>query len=443
MIITASLAVRVRKLQRLADFGAGRAGVLLGRGAWGIADQALLSVTNFVTMVVLARSVSPADFGLFILLYSGLLIANSLQSALITQPHNVLGATRKGQDYAHYTGATAASQVYLVTGAGLLILAAAAMAQVAGGSMAPLLLAAAPALAAWQCQEFIRRVLYTEGRVPAALLNDAISYGGQAAAILALAHLHSLTAPRALYIMAATSALAAVVGVWQVGPKLRGRLDLAVLSENWAFGKWLAGGELGYWLSHQIYMFLAAAILGVVASGALKAAQLLFGPAQVLSFALVSVLPTWLARTLASSGSGALYSQVKAIALLTTLVQSGYCLLVVLVAAPLLRLLYGGDYAAYTSVVALFAAYAVLFHLSLVASCAVRAIRRTRAFFVSNLLASLVALATGWLFVRALGLDGAVLGMILTALIANAVLWSACRRSRTPAEGAADREAGQ
>src|SRR4051812_33542354 len=64
--------------------------------SWGLFDQVLISATNFVTMVLTARALKPnsAEFGEFSLIYSALLFANVLQSTLITQPHNVLAATR-------------------------------------------------------------------------------------------------------------------------------------------------------------------------------------------------------------------------------------------------------------------------------------------------------------------------------------------------------------
>src|SRR4051794_4844783 len=66
-----------------------------GGATLGLLDQALISGSNFITMVALARSLGPAAFGAFTLAYSALLYANSLQGALITQPHNVLGASRE------------------------------------------------------------------------------------------------------------------------------------------------------------------------------------------------------------------------------------------------------------------------------------------------------------------------------------------------------------
>ena len=40
-----------------------RLGGLLQRGFWGLCDQALISASNFITTVVLARNLDRPDFG--------------------------------------------------------------------------------------------------------------------------------------------------------------------------------------------------------------------------------------------------------------------------------------------------------------------------------------------------------------------------------------------
>src|SRR4051812_32461616 len=89
-------------------------GSLLRFSAWGLADQALISATNFVTMILLARGLGSSAFGLFVLMYTCLLFANGLQTALFTQPQNVLGAERRGDAYERYTSSTAVGQTAFV-----------------------------------------------------------------------------------------------------------------------------------------------------------------------------------------------------------------------------------------------------------------------------------------------------------------------------------------
>ncbi len=384
----------------------------LGQAPWAVADQALISLTNFVTMVLLARGMSQADFGWFTILYSILLFANSLQSGLITQPHNILGTSRHGEDYAIYTTSTAISQVALAAVASLLAAAAWLVARVEGWEEAPLLLALVPSIAAWQLQEFARRVLYTEGRTAAAFVNDIVSYGGQTLAIATLWWPGGLTAERALYAIAATSALAAALGGWQVRRSFAPRLNRSALVENWHFGKWLAGAELvGHWLSTQMFVYLAAAVLGVAAAGILRAIHTTFGPARVLIYALNTVLPIRFTRDLAIGGKAGLRAGLRTTALLVLPPLGGFCALVALWPGALLGLLYGDRYAGGATVLALYSGAMFLSYVATIVSATLLAQRRSRTVFNNRLQASLIALPVGWLLIGVLGVHGAVLGM--------------------------------
>jgi O-antigen/teichoic acid export membrane protein len=412
----------------------GRAGILirLGNTSWAVADQGLISATNFITMILLARGLSPADFGGFTLIYSVLLFAGTFQSALITQPHNILGTTRRGEDYGRYTMTTAVVQICGLAVAALLVLAVAGFTYAANREVAPLLLTLAPSIVAWQLQEFVRRVLYTEQRLAAAFSNDVISYGGQTVAVAALWRHDVLTAPVALYALAATSALAAAYGLWQLRGSLAWGLDRATVRENWHFGKWLAGGELLRWLSSvEMYQYLTAAILGTAATGMLKSAQIIFGPARLISFSLASVLPIRFARTLAATGRAGLDAQLKMVYLLIVPLLGSYCLLVAMSAGTLLRLLYGDKYSGGVRVLTLYAASAFLAYLMQVMSAALRATRLTRCIFRVYVYTSLIAVSLGWLLIKTFAAEGALIGMILTSLIANFLFWRAYRRGMT------------
>src|SRR6478752_7774821 len=82
---------------------------LLGRNVWALADQVLMSGTNFATAALTLRALAldgeagKREFGTFSTIYAVLLFANIIQSTLVTQPHNVLGVTRDGEDYRRYT----------------------------------------------------------------------------------------------------------------------------------------------------------------------------------------------------------------------------------------------------------------------------------------------------------------------------------------------------
>ena len=149
------------------------------RDVWAVGDQALIAASNFATMILVAQALGVELFGRFTLVYSALLFANIFQVALITQPHNVLGTAREGDDYRRYTTSTLFVQFFLIALEVALATGAAVTAFYNHWPALYLLISLIPAIVGWQLQEFVRRVMYTEGRYFDVFWNDALSYGGQ------------------------------------------------------------------------------------------------------------------------------------------------------------------------------------------------------------------------------------------------------------------------
>ena len=399
---------------------------LAGRNTFALADQVLISGANFLTVVLPKRAMSPDEFGSFSLVYSVLLLANIVQSTLLTQPHNVLAANREGDEYRRYTTSTALAQLALAVAEALAMLAVAAAAYARHSPLAPMLLAMVPAIVGWQLQEFVRRVLYTEGRFAAAFWNDAVSYGGQ---LLAVACLYGaevgtgrnwLTGATALYALAATSAVAAAYGAWQVRRSLCRSFDWRVVRENWVFGRWLLGGEMLQWVSSlQMYMWLTADLLGVAAAGDLRLAQTLFGPMRIFTFYLGNVLPIRFARELGTGGSAAVHKLfAKACGQVLPLLAL-YCLAVAAFPGPLLHLAAGRNFAGPRSVLSLYAGYTFISYLPVLLASVLTAKRLTWPVFVGNIVGAVLALPVGYWLIGTLGERGAPVAMgICSALMA-------------------------
>lgn len=399
------------------------------RNFWPFADQGLISATNFVTMVLLARALNRSEFGSFTLVYSALLFVNSLQSTLITQPHNVLGVGLHGAEYQRYTSSTALVQLCVAIAAGICAMLAGGILSLMRLAAAPLLVALGPLIVAWQLQEFGRRVLYTERRFAAAFANDVVSYAGQAVLLAIFWRFGVLSSVTALLAVAVTSAIGAMYVFIQLRGSLVRGYDGHALKENWHFGKWLAGGELLRWLSSvEMYQYLAAAMLGTAATATLKSAQVVFGPTRLLLFSLNSILPIQFAHEL-RSGRTHLHSELKRVYLVTAIPLGVYCGAVALLAAPLLRLLYGSRYAGSASVLVLYSVSAFVSYIAIIVSAALQAKRQTRSVFDTYGYTSVVALSLGWIFIRMFGVEGALVGMILTSCVAALLFWRAYRRT--------------
>jgi O-antigen/teichoic acid export membrane protein len=374
----------------------------LRNNKWALLDQVLISGANFLTGVLTARALTQSEFGAFSIVFGVLLFANILQSTLITQAHNVLGATRVGREYQRYTGSTAFGQILMVAIEALLIVPVMLFAYYKGWAGAGMLVALIPAIVFWQLMEFCRRVLYTEGRYGAAFANDMISYGGQTALLIALYALFRMgriefTGALALYVLAGTAAIAAAVGFWQIRRSIVFAANRKDFAENWHFGKWLAGGELMGWCSSvHMQVWWAACLIGTVASADLRAAQILFGPARVITFfVFAALLPT----------------------------VGIYCLLLAVFPQLLLRLVYGANYASAegAQVLTLFAVCAFLSYLQMVIVAALTAGKQTRAIFVGSVWGCVVALAASPACILLWGSRGAIISMIVTLGVVTAL----------------------
>lgn len=399
----------------------------IGNNVWALADQVLISGTNFVTMILLARGLESASaFGTFVLVHSVLLFSNSIQSALVTQPHNVLGVSRHGADYVRYTSSSAVNQLAITFAFTALVAIGWTISFFLDWGVAPLLLAMVPVVLAWQLQEFMRRVLYTEGRTSMAFAIDVIAYGGQTAAITVFWWRGDLSGSVALYSIAVASAMAAMVGLWQLRRSLGWQFDFGVTKENWHFGKWLAAGYIvGNWCSSQLLIFLAAAFLGTWAAGILRAIHTVFGPLRILAQAFSTTLPIRLASTLEHRGPLAFRRDVGYAFLVATPLLGGYCLLVGLLSGHILTFAFGEKYSGNERVLMLYAVAAFVGYLCIIFSATLRATRRTRQIFMCELCATCVVVPLSALLIPWLGIYGVVLGMMSTdVLLLTLFYWS-------------------
>lgn len=406
-----------------------KAGVsrLLGKGTWALADQALISATNFATMVLVARVLTPREFGLYSLAYTGLLFTNGVQSSLVVQPHASLGAPRSGAAYVSYTTDTAWSQVGLGVFTAIAVLAVGLAMNARGLWIAPMVLALAAAAPAWQFQEFVRRAMYVTTQLNHAFVNDIVSYGGQLIALLALWQQDMLSPVTAILALAGTSAVASALGLWQVRTQLDRSISRpqlwSTIKENWLFGKWLLGGNLAFWTSGQLYPIFAAALVSVTATGLMRAAQTVLGPTNVLMNSIDSVFSPKAARSYATGGLEELRCFLARIEMFVMVAMGSYCLAVAIFARPIFHFLYGPEYAEHSWMLTVVALATLTASLRTPIRIGFKAVRQTHAIFHSYMVSSAVNLTLGVLIVRLYGAYGLGMGLMLNSFVLQTVTW--------------------
>ena len=401
---------------------------LLRLGVWGVADQALLSATNFVTLVFVARNVGPREFGSYSLALTLVLFVMSFQTALLNKPFVVISVARRGDSYREYVTSVLWAQLGFGAVVNLLVLPLALLAYLLGyGEAAALLAVTGPVIAAWGLQEYLRQVLYVERRLKAARVNDAVSYGGQLIAVLAAAVAGVLTPVLAFGIIALTSFAATAVGLLQLRRSLSGRLDREALRrdgvENWHFGRWMIGAAMLLGTVDLAYVWLVAGFVSVAAAGALRAITGVLGPTHVLLKTMDNTLTPMAARVSQREGVTGVKRLLGKIFLISGPPMLGWLLFVSAFPGRLLGFLYGVEYAPYAWLLPAGALSYALGYANKVVSIALVVRRLPQAIFRGQLLQAAFFWSFGLGATYFFGLGGAAITMVGSALVQSIELW--------------------
>jgi O-antigen/teichoic acid export membrane protein len=395
---------------------------------WTIGDQCVVSAANFLTIYLFARHLDTSHFGTFMLAYVGLQLLTSMQSALLTQPHNVLAAALPQKEYRRFTAAVLVMQIGgALAAAMLLALAGWLVWRFYSPATGSVLLALAMATAPWLAQEFVRRVLYTRGESRAAAKNDFVTYGLQflGALVVALLWANAASPEIALAVLGASSLAGVVVGWYQLREHLGFEQDfLATIArtwnEVWHFGKWLTGQNTLVWLGGQGDTWLVGLLLGPEQVGIYRATTHLANVMNVVRQAAVSYLPTQGSLAYHNGGTEGLARWVTKAWWWLLASLAPFCIVLVIFPGWILALAYGDRYAA--------PELGLILALSTIGQCilfvkypfdvGLLALRRTKAIFYIHLIPVAFLFTSGVALIYFLG----ILGVPLSSLVISAAM---------------------
>ena len=414
------------------------------RGAsWALADQCVVSAANFLTIYLFALYLEPPIFGAFMLAYTGLLLLTSLQSALVAQPHNVLGAALPQPEYQRFNGALVLAQLILCAAACALLAAAGwFIARLHAPAAGNLLLALAIVVVPWMAQEFVRRVLYTRGESRAAAINDGVTYGLRLLGALALVGAAgSATAVSALWVLGLSSAMGVLVGLWQLRHHVRmGSLATVARTwrEAWHFGKWLTAQNMMLWFGGNGHAWVVGILLGAEQVGLYRAATHLANVMNPVFQTAFSYLPSRGSRAYHAGGVAGLAQWVKQVSWKLLLPVLPFVVVLVGFPGQVLELAYGDKFAGTN--------LALILALATIGQCilyskfpfdvGLLALRSTKSIFYVYLIPVALLLTVGTALIYFLGILGVPLSGILINSALLAATWLAYRKRLMRGEAA-------
>lgn len=256
------------------------------RMSWGVADQALSSVTNVALSILVAHAVGVRGFGVFGLAFATYTFSLGVTRSLCSEPFSVRFSASDEHVWRRAARSSTGTVVALTTPMALACVALGALNNSSTGDAFAALGVCLPGLA---LQDAWRMAFFAKGRGRQAFINDLAWSVVQIPAMLAAVHLGVHTVAPLILCWGGAASIAAVWGVAQsrVVPEpdrafswMRAQRDLAPRF----FVEFLAryGANAGT-------IYVTALIAGVSAAGAFRAGQVLLGPINLFNIGLTGV----------------------------------------------------------------------------------------------------------------------------------------------------------
>jgi O-antigen/teichoic acid export membrane protein len=391
-------------------------------------DQAVISLSNFLATIILARNANPTQLGVYGVGFIGLRLIRCLQDGLIIQPVNVFGAGLDEHAFKRYVTSSTVIQILLaVVSAAAIALGGWVLTALGNDIAGPTLFALWFATLFTQLQEHIRRILYTRGEVFQAVINTILANGSRLALMVVWANHDQLNGISSLHAIAWGSVGALLPGLLSTRRYWTRQPDnpLETWKKNWDFGRWMLGGTIASWVAVEFYPVLTAGMISFAAVGAYRALQNIVAPIHLLMRAIDTFLTPRAARYFTQGGHRALNRTMGLVYLIAGLPVAGMLVIGLLFPSQILHLLYGDTYLEYSRGILLMALFYALLFVSWPLQTTFKAARLSRPIFIANLVAIASMLTFGIWAIYMWGVYGTILGQALNALILAIILWSA------------------
>ena len=270
------------------------------RSFWALLDQGIVSAGNFISMVLLARSLSRVEYGTFVLIYGACSVVNGLHSNLIISPLVVFSSTPSLEKAKLHSMASIRLTLGFVAVSAIVVLSASASLHLTICGVVAL-----GSVVAWQIQETLRRSLLARFRYIDAIWGDSFSYLGQAGLIGVMLWSRILTPARVFVAMGATSLLAAMIQLAQVG-LVRCSLHQTkeIARDFWQLSKWLLLAGLTSIFAAPLFPWILNWAHGREAAAEFQALNTVLGAANPLMLSIPAIVMPAIANLIQGHPSG-------------------------------------------------------------------------------------------------------------------------------------------
>jgi O-antigen/teichoic acid export membrane protein len=390
-------------------------------------DQALSVGGMVLVNLVLARTQSKEEYGMFALSYSVLIFLTGLHNAAILEPFTVYGSGRYRSRLAEYFQLMCWGNAAL----GLLLTAVLLGLCLAFRWIAPHLLPRAMVglgltVGVLLSGALLRRILYLQRQPALAGAASLVFFVTVGCGLWLTARARVLDSFSIFLVLAA--------GWLAAGLSLAGKLPFAntrrtflecephYWREHWKYARWVLVTAFVFQLTSQGYYWLVAGLLSVRDVAELKAISLVVAPADQIFIALNYLVLPVLSAHYAAGRIGHLLSAWKWYAIAITAVTLSSFLFIRALGRPLTHVLYGGRYDNAASLLNMLVLVPVVMGVGHTMNAVLKATESPKLVFWAYFASGAVTFIAGIPLVAHFGVRGAVYGMLLSGISYTAAL---------------------
>jgi O-antigen/teichoic acid export membrane protein len=440
-----SVFVALMGVSRLGGWSPGSSGILVltlpRRVRWSFVDQVLVSGASFLTGVILIRALGLEVFGVYALILVGVQFLMGVQEALILNPMMSLYDQRGEISASRYLGVMIVHQAALSVLA-VLVIAIAALVPGVWDPAWPITPGLVALLAVcMQVQDLARRYFFVTERPARAFACDVVAHGGRLAVIAWLGFSGGLTIDLVWGIVIGSAVLGCLVLV----PDLRhvrfdrGALETLTLRHRHV-GGWMLATMLVAWFSESGFVLMViGATLGAAEVGAVRAVQNLVLVLNLVIQSMENFVPSTASQRLVAGGPAALQRYLVRIGAAGTMGTLAVVAGLVVLAAPIMDLLYGYSVPGQIMILVMFGLFLAMGFLNGVVYAGLRAVSHLQSVFLVHIVAGLACVLFMAPAAQLHGVFGA-LGVMLAAraVMTGRMVWIGLERLQALA-----REAGR
>jgi O-antigen/teichoic acid export membrane protein len=395
------------------------------RGFFALLDQGLISGSNFLVAILLARWLAPRQYGAYALAFEIFLFLSVVYGALVLEPMSVFGPSIYKNDFQGYLGILL--RIHCVMSI-LIIAAVFAAAGVLyalkpGSSLSDAVFGVGVASPCLLLFWLARRGFYVHLLPQKAVLGACAYSAIMLAGLLIVYRLHTLSSLSAFLMMAAGAVLTGPAMLhWfktrMPQPAVRHFRVKDIVRQHWNYGRWALASSVVIWFSTAIYYPLLGSFFDLAKTGEYRALMNLSSPIGQAFVAMSLLSLPHASRAHHEHGAAVAGRLVWKLTGIYVCGTSLYWLVLILVRGPVVHHLYGGKYAQITSLLP-WVALGSIFRIAATAQAIVlRAMRSPAMVFVAYSAACVVAILVGVPCTRWFGLRGTLFAWVLSSAAA-------------------------